>query len=90
MAFQSVSGLFEKRSVDITDADIQYYVEHFYRELLHTDAVYCAVSGMGVIVRIRLHDPLAAQTALLAEHDVREKVKKELDCEIGSIRVMLE
>ena len=90
MAFHSASGLFEKRSQDITDADIQFYVERFFRELLHTDTVYCSVRGMGALIRVRLHDPLLAQMALVAEYDLRVRAKKEMNCDIGTIRVMLE
>lgn len=90
MVFQAASGLFEKRSHDITDADIQFYIERFFRELLQTDTVYCSVRGMGALVRVRLHDPLLAQIALVAEHDLRARAKKDMNCDIGTIRVMLE
>jgi hypothetical protein len=90
MTFQSVSDLFEVRPRDITDADIQHYLEKFFRDLLNTDAVYCAVLGSGKSVRIRIHDPAYAQRILLAESDVRRIVVRDMNCEIGSIRVMLE
>ncbi|MEO6077715.1 MAG: hypothetical protein ABIP54_02935 [Candidatus Andersenbacteria bacterium] len=90
MTFQSASDLFEVRPREITDPDIQHYLEKLFRDMLNTDAVYCAVSGGGKSVRIRVHDPAHVQRILLSEPDVRKLVMQDMDCEIGGIRVMLE
>jgi len=37
-----------------------------------------------------VHTPTLAQHILLMERDLRIAIKKELDCDIGNIRVMLE
>lgn len=89
MTFQPASALFEKRSQDITSVDIRYYIEGFFRNALHTDTVYCSVDGIGGVVRIRLRNPLLVQEAVLLERDFRASIKKDLGCDVGSIRVML-
>ena len=90
MSFQPMSDLFRDRPSVVSDSDIQIYIENFLRKHIRSDALYCSVGGMGKIVRIRIRGPVLAQQVLLLERDLRFTCTRELGCDIGAIRVMLE
>ena len=90
MSFQSISDLFQDRTGVVVDADIQFYIENFLRNYVQGDALYCSVRGMGKSIKIRVHTPALAQQIILLERDLRLAIKKDLDCDIAAIRVMLE
>ncbi len=90
MSFQPLSDLFTDRIGLAGDTDIQFCIESFLRPLIGRETFYCSVQGMGNSVKIRVHNPALAQQILLFEHDIHAVIKKELNCDIGTIRVMLE
>lgn len=90
MSFQAISDLFADRSQAVTDADLRHYIEGFLKKNLYTDALYCEVVGLGAKVTVRVREGLIAQQVLLLTRDIQVMTKKDLDCDIGIIRAIVE
>lgn len=90
MALELISDLFTDREGVITPQDVQYSVERFLQEQLHTEKIRCRVVGASLGIEVRVGSPALAEAVLIREESVRGNIQNGLGCSLGDMRVILD
>lgn len=90
MALEAISKLFATRDIRIDADDVQFGIERYLQQELHTENVHCRVRGTSLRVDIRVGTTALAEAVLIREKDIREYVKTQLQCSLAGIFVILD
>lgn len=87
------SSLNKKKNRDIgsafAESDLKYLIQNWLRNQLQNDAIYCdKVDGGRVSVRVG--SPAGAQAIKLAEYELIEYVRQDIEYEVKGITVVID
>ena len=88
MSFHPLGELFTKEQTEWRPEDVRHYIQHFLREQLKTDALYCDEFVNGV-ASVRVATPTVAHATHLLEYDLAQAVLADTKKELASLRVRL-
>lgn len=90
MAFTPISQLFSARDVRFEVSDIQYGIDAFLQQELHSEKVHCKIVGTLLRADIRVGGTALAEAILVREKDIRDYAISHFECLLGEVRVILE
>jgi len=91
MALEAIAKLFSNREIYPLDSfDIQHGIERFLQKELCSEKIHCKVRGNAMGVDIQVGSTALAEAMYIRESDIRKYALSQLQCSLGSIRVILE
>ena len=90
MAFTPISQLFSARDVHFENSDIQYGIDAFLQQELHSEKVHCKLVGASMRADICVGSTAVEEGILVREKDIRDFAVSHFECLIGEIRAILE
>jgi hypothetical protein len=91
MALEAVSKLFARGGDrEYATSDVRYGVEIFLQQAVRSEDVHCKVFDGSFRLDVRTRQSAIGQAVLLREQMLREYAKKEFQCSLGDMRVILE